>query len=84
MTDPSQPPESVERCPDYDVANGRCQLVAEHPGQHATDVGDACMTWLLGEAQYWRWYPAPHWIIELPWASGFQPAVHERRQSSLV
>jgi hypothetical protein len=67
-----------ERCPDYDYIGGRCQLVADHSGVHAAGMGGTCMTWRPGETQYWRMFPAPHWLIELAWMPGFQPAVHQR------
>jgi hypothetical protein len=78
--------ERGERCADYDVGTGRCQLLADHGGAHAADVGGGrCLTWDSDEMyQQWRIYPAPPWLIALSWAPGFQPAVHEAGRPSLV
>ena len=68
----------VERCEVYDRESGRCQLLAEHDGLHATDVGGKCMTWHAEQIEYWPLYPAaPQWLIELPWVPGLRPSVGE-------
>jgi hypothetical protein len=85
MTAPSESSAPLERCPIYDRDSGRCQLLAEHLGPHATEVGDStCMTWHAGQTQYWPLYQAPHWLIDLPWIPGHQPPVHEAKQSALI
>jgi hypothetical protein len=75
-----------QRCAIYDVGTGRCQLLADHRGAHASDIGGGtCLTWAGHEMrQQWRTYPAPLWLIALPWAPGFQPAVQQADRSSLV
>ena len=84
MTSPFESAAPVERCTAYDRVSGRCQLLAEHHGPHATEVMGACMTWHGSQAQYWGLYPAPDWLIELPWVPGFQPPVHEAKRSAFI
>jgi hypothetical protein len=62
----------VDRCEDAE-AGALCQLASTHEGLHAAAVGDAFLTWQFGEVFRWRKYPAPHWLIELPWVPGLQP-----------
>jgi hypothetical protein len=85
MTSTSEFFAPIERCAIYDLNSGRCQLLAEHNGPHATDVGGStCMTWHAGQAQYWPLYPAPHWLIDLAWVPGYQPPVHEAKRPALI
>jgi hypothetical protein len=77
MTDSSLFEVGAERCEDYDFSGGRCQLRFNHEGQHAADIGGTCLTWSPGEVHHWRMYPAPTWLIALPWAPGYQPAVRD-------
>jgi hypothetical protein len=85
MTSAYQSSAPIERCATYDGESGRCQLFAGHEGPHATDIGGSTyMTWQSGRTQYWPLYPAPHWLIDLPWVPGYQPPVHEIKQSALI
>jgi hypothetical protein len=85
MTAPFESSAPFERCATYDRDSGRCQLLAGHIGPHATEVGGStCMTWHANRSQYWPLYQAPHWLIYLPWVPGYQPPVHETKQSALI
>jgi hypothetical protein len=84
MTYPSLSSASSERCADYDLVAGRCQLLADHHEPHAADIGGTYLTWRLGEAERWPMQPPPPWLLELPWAAGLKPAVRQTRRTSLV
>ena len=68
---------AATRCAEYDIIAGRCQLLDGHGGVHIADTGDAYLTWLLGEKRQWRRHPPPLWLVDLAWAPGFQPTIHD-------
>jgi hypothetical protein len=71
----ADPAPSRLRCAGSDPGGGRCQLVACHSWSHAAAVVDAYLTWYQGALCRWSIRTPPHWLIDLPWAPGFQPRV---------
>ncbi len=70
----ADPQPNLERCDDIDPDAGQCQLLHGHDGQHAASVGDAYLTWQLGDLHGWSLETPPHWLVDLPWAPGFSPS----------
>jgi hypothetical protein len=64
-----------DRCEEGDQTGVRCQLLKGHVAPHAAAISGTYPTWQPGEVRHWRLFPAPHWLIELSWAPGFQPSV---------
>jgi hypothetical protein len=63
------------RCRDVDVDGGICQLLVRHAGPHASAVEGAYLTWDRGDVHRWAMMRPPSWLVQLPWAPGFQPHI---------
>ena len=69
----SQPTRPDDRCSEAEPLHGRCQLAYPHVGLHAAYMGGGtCITWDSDGLRYWPAYPAPPWLVALPWAAGCQ------------
>jgi hypothetical protein len=69
------PADQRQCCGSCDSEAGSCQLTAGHRGPHASDAGDAFLTWDLRQVSRWSKHQPALWLFDLPWAPGLQPQV---------
>jgi hypothetical protein len=74
----SHPPDSQKpRCHARDAEAGRCELITGHGQTHAAETLDAYVTWIGNDVHRWSRQRLPHWLVDLPWAPGLHPLVHD-------
>jgi hypothetical protein len=65
--------DAQERCEIYDRPTGRCQLDKTHSGPHAISIDGAFITWQGQDVHSWAKRKPPAWLVQLPWAEGYEP-----------